>query len=72
MWADVPGSIGDVEINSGDLAIADYDGIVFIPAALIETVVEKALKKVRAENTVRQELRDGASLVEVFEKHGIL
>ena len=72
MWMDVPASIGEVEVNSGDLVVADFDGIVFVPAKAIEAVVSKALEKVRAENTVRDELRAGATLVEVFEKHGIL
>ncbi|MGE0237077.1 MAG: RraA family protein [Parvibaculaceae bacterium] len=72
MWADVPGVIGEVEIGSGDLVIADLDGIVFVPAQLIETVMARALAKVRAETTVRDELRSGATLVEVFDRHGIL
>lgn len=72
MWADVPGALGGVRINSGDLVVADRDGIVFVPAGLIQPVLERALTKVRAENTVRDELRAGASLVEVFERHGIL
>ena len=72
MWADVPAIIGGVRVNSGDLVIADRDGIVFVPSDLIEGVVEKALEKVRQETTVRQELRAGATLVEVFDRHGIL
>jgi 4-hydroxy-4-methyl-2-oxoglutarate aldolase len=72
MWADVPAVIGEVEIRSGDLVIADLDGIVVVPAGLIEPVVAKALAKVRAETTVREELRRGASLVDVFDRHGIL
>ncbi len=72
MWYDVPGVIGEVEVKSGDLVIADLDGIVFVPSQVTETVVHKALEKVRAENTVRDELRKGASLVEVFSRHGIL
>ena len=72
MWADVPAVIGEAEVNSGDLVIADLDGIVFVPAALIEAVMAKALVKVRAESTVRAELRKGATLVEVFDRHGIL
>jgi regulator of RNase E activity RraA len=72
MWSDVPGVIGEVEVNSGDLVIADLDGIVFVPSPLIDRVVSKALEKVRAETTVRAELRSGATLVDVFERHGIL
>jgi len=72
MWIDVPCVIGGVRVNSGDLVIADLDGIVFVPADRIDAVVAGALNKVRSENTVRDELRGGATLVEVFARHGIL
>ncbi len=72
MWTDVPAVIGEVEVSSGDLVLADADGIVFVPARLIEPVVAQALLKVRAESTVRAELSSGATLVEVFARHGIL
>ena len=72
MLADVPGRIGGVEINPGDLVMADKDGIVFVPSDIVEPVVESALEKVRKETTVREELAGGATLVDVFERHGIL
>ena len=72
MWADAPAVIGGVRVKSGDLVIADRDGIVFVPSELTEIAVEKALEKVRQETTVREELRAGATLVEVFDRHGIL
>jgi len=72
MWLDVPAVIGEVEVSSGDLVIADTDGIVFVPAALIDTVLEQALAKVRAESSVRAELNGGAPLAEVFARHRIL
>ncbi len=72
MWTDVPGVIGEVDVRSGDLVLADFDGVVVVPSQMIEAVIGKALKKVRAENTVRDELRNGAALVDVFRKHGIL
>ncbi|MBD3626070.1 MAG: RraA family protein [Rhodobacteraceae bacterium] len=72
MWADVPCEIGGVRVHSGDMVVADPDGIVFIPADLVENVASSALEKVRAENTVRDELRAGATLEEVFARHGIL
>jgi regulator of RNase E activity RraA len=37
-----------------------------------QEVIEKAWEKVQGENTVREELRAGASLVKTFEKYGIL
>jgi transposase len=35
-------------------------------------VVERALEKVRGENRVREELKNGATLKDVFEKFGLL
>lgn len=72
MLADVPGNINGVRIKSGDFVIADQDGIVFVPSEHTEEVLKKALQKVRAETTVREELRSGSSLVDVFDRHGIL
>ncbi|MCF6326887.1 MAG: RraA family protein [Devosiaceae bacterium] len=72
MWADVPAEIGGVTIDSGDLVIADSDGIVFVPSQHIETVVARSLEKVRAETLVRQQLVAGVSLADVFASHGIL
>lgn len=72
MWVDVPAKIGGVTVNSGDLVVADHDGIVFVPALRIEETVKLGLEKVRAESVVRQQLIDGVSLEEVFAKHGIL
>jgi regulator of RNase E activity RraA len=72
MWTDVPARIGGVAIASGDLVMADRDGIVFVPSGVIDQVLEKALRKVRTETTVRDELRAGATLADVFARHGIL
>jgi regulator of RNase E activity RraA len=72
MWQDVPVRMGGVEVNSGDFIIGDLDGVVVIPQAVTAEVIGRALDKVRAENTVRDELRGGASLSAVFEKHQIL
>lgn len=72
MWYDVPCDLGGVMVNSGDLVIADLDGIVFVPGDRVGEVVAGALGKVRSENTVRDELRAGHSLAEVFDRHGIL
>ncbi|EAR52746.1 Dimethylmenaquinone methyltransferase [Oceanicola granulosus HTCC2516] len=72
MWTDVPCVIGGVRVESGDFVIADMDGIAFVPAAILDEVLSGALAKVRAETTVRDELRAGARLSEVFARHGIL
>jgi len=72
MWQDVPAKIGGVTVNSGDLVLADDDGIVFVPSQVIDETIERSLQKVREESVVRQELRDGVSLADVFANHGIL
>ena len=72
MMADVPGEIADVRIESGDLVFGDNDGVVIVPANIIEEVTKKALEKVSSENTVRDEIKKGEKLTDIFEKHGIL
>lgn len=72
MWWDVPAKIGGVTVNSGDLVVADQDGVVFVPAEIMAETIARSLKKVLAENIVRQKLLEGVSLAEVFASHGIL
>jgi 4-hydroxy-4-methyl-2-oxoglutarate aldolase len=68
----VPVQCGDVLVNPGDIIFADYDGVVVLPTAVWREVVEQALDKMRGETMVREELRSGISLKEVFTKYGIL
>lgn len=72
MMSDVPGEIGGVRVESGDLVFGDIDGIVIVPRKFVGEVVEKALEKVTAENTVRDEIRDGEALVDIFARYQIL
>jgi len=68
----VPVEIGGVRINDGDLIVADLDGCVAVPQAIESEVIEQALKKVSAENVVRDILRRGASIQQVFQEYGVL
>lgn len=72
MLYDVPGEIGGVRIESGDLVFGDVDGTVIVPSAVMRDALGKALEKVAAENVVRDEIRAGGKLVDIFERHGIL
>ena len=72
MMADVPGEIAEVKIESGDLVFGDNDGVVIIPAKIISEVTDKALEKVNSENKVRDEIKEGNKLTDIFEKYGIL
>jgi regulator of RNase E activity RraA len=46
----------------GDFIVADNDGAVLIPAALVDTVVELAPEQERLEDWIMQEVVAGASL----------
>jgi regulator of RNase E activity RraA len=61
-----------VLVTPGDLVFADFDGIVTIPAAMVDEVVRVATDKVARENHSRDELRNGAYLRAVYDKYGVL
>lgn len=69
---DVPVECGGVLVNSNDLIIADYDGIVVIPSEYESLVVTEALDKVSKENLTRKELLEGSLLKDVYAKYGVL
>jgi len=69
---DAPIVCGGVRIDSGDLVVADADGIVIVPSAVEDEVVRLALEKVSGEDHVRRELANGMSASVAFERYGIL
>jgi 4-hydroxy-4-methyl-2-oxoglutarate aldolase len=64
--------IGGVVIAPGDLVGADDDGVVVIPAAVADRVLEVALARMSSESTVLRDLVAGATLREVWERYRIL
>lgn len=68
----VPVECGGVLVKPGDLVVADYDGVVVIPAAAVDQTVRLASDKVTRENHSRNDLKNGAYLRDVFEKYGVL
>jgi 4-hydroxy-4-methyl-2-oxoglutarate aldolase len=69
---DVPIRCGEVLVNPGDIVYADFDGIVVVPKAVELDVFQKAKEKVNKENLSRNELLDGKSLREVYNKYHAL
>lgn len=63
---------GDVVVDDGDLILGGSDGVVVVPAAVAEQVVELSEEKVRGENTVRVKLGEGMSVSEAYLRYGIL
>ena len=69
---DRPIRCGGVAVNPGDLVFGDVDGTIVIPADRAGEVIDRAVTKIAAEDTTREELRRGDRLAEVFARHGIL
>jgi 4-hydroxy-4-methyl-2-oxoglutarate aldolase len=69
---DVPVKCGDVLVRPGDLIFADYDGIVVIPQAVEKEALQIAYDKAHKETESRQELLNGKTLREVYNKYGVL
>ncbi len=67
-----PIEVGPVTVEPGDLVFGDLDGVVVIPRALEDEVIERALDKARGEKLVRQEIEGGMSSTAAFAKYGIL
>jgi regulator of RNase E activity RraA len=59
-------------VNPGDLVFADADGIVVVPKALVQEVIQLAWNKASREDSSRIELLGGAYLRDVFRKYGVL
>jgi regulator of RNase E activity RraA len=72
MAIDIPVECGGIMVRPGDWIFGDVDGVVVIPEAIAEKVVNLALDKVTRETTVREELAAGEPLAVVFARHGIL
>ena len=68
----VPVQCGGVLVSPGDLVFADLDGVIAIPASLVDEVVRLATDKVSREKHSREELQKGAYLRTVYDKYGVL
>jgi 4-hydroxy-4-methyl-2-oxoglutarate aldolase len=65
-----PIQIGEVTVYTGDYVLGDRDGIVIIPSAIAEEVVEKTEEVLRTENLVRKAILEGVDPVEAYLKYG--
>ena len=69
---DVPVEIAGVRFCSGDLVIADVDGIVVVPQEIEAEAVRAAWEKVHAENETRDAIKAGMKAQAAWEKYGVL
>lgn len=69
---DGPGSlgqsvvIGDILVNTGDLLVADADGVVVLAAADAARIVEAGEAREREEAAIYEQLRKGGSTMEIY------
>ena len=68
----VPVECGGVTVTPRDLIVADFDGVVAVPASAVNEVVRLATEKVSRENSSRAELMNGKYLRDVYNKYGVL
>jgi regulator of RNase E activity RraA len=66
----VPIRIGEVGVLPGDFILGDVDGVVVIPESLTEEILREGEEKIRNESGMRQALRTGMPLKEVYKKYG--
>ena len=72
MAYDLPVRCGDVLVHPQELVFADHDGIVVIPKAVEQEVLQLALGRVGKESQARSDLQSGKTLREVYAKYGVL
>jgi 4-hydroxy-4-methyl-2-oxoglutarate aldolase len=68
----VPLEIDGVLVRPGDLILGDIDGVVVVPSAVEDEVLELALTKATAEKVVRQAIENGMSSTDAFATYGVL
>jgi len=67
-----PVTIGEVQIASGDLVLADDDGVVVVPRAREAEVLAAARRRATGESVVLAELLAGETLRAVWDRYRIL
>jgi regulator of RNase E activity RraA len=65
-----PITIGEVTISSGDYLLADRDGVVIIPAKVVDEVVSRTEQVLQTENKVRTAILAGMDPQEAYLKFG--
>jgi regulator of RNase E activity RraA len=68
----VPIICGGVTVEHGDPILADFDGVVVIPAGVADEVISLAEEKVAGENLVREKLAEGMPVWDAFRTYGVI
>lgn len=63
-------SIKDVSVSPGDIVFCDpLEGVVVIPQALVDQVIDLIPKLVAADDKVKKDVEAGSTVQTAFEKH---
>jgi len=68
----VPIEAGGVRIKPGDVIYADRDGVLVVPADVVEAAFAGAIEKVRGEQKVLTALQNGMGSAEAFRLFGVM
>ena len=66
----VPVVVGGVRVEPGDWVVGDDDGVVVVPAAIVEEVLAEAEAKAGTESEIRVAVRSGMLPLEAYERYG--
>ncbi|PHV29467.1 4-hydroxy-4-methyl-2-oxoglutarate aldolase [Janthinobacterium sp. BJB426] len=59
-------TIGDVSIDPGDIIVGDQDGVVVVRRHEVDAVLQKSRQREEKEARFRQQIRDGATTVDLL------
>ena len=62
--------IGEVDIEPGDYMVGDRDGLLRVPQALVEEVIEQAETDISTESEIRKAIKSGMDPQQAYLKHG--
>lgn len=69
----VRGALEDwLEVNPGDIVVADDDGVIIIPAELLNKVEAQVTEWAEKDSRARKDIRTGTPLLEALDKYGHL
>ena len=66
MDINVPIGCGDVAVFPGDIIVGDDDGVMVIPASLVDEVAEECLDMTIFEDFVLEKVNGGASIIGLY------
>jgi 4-hydroxy-4-methyl-2-oxoglutarate aldolase len=66
----VPIRIGEVDIEPGDYMIGDRDGLIRVPKAIVEEVIEKSEAAINTESAIRKAIIGGMDPQKAYLKFG--